>query len=72
MSETSSREQAQRDNRDNAMSVAGISSTRTETDENLWTRRLVLFLRVMAGLSLAAQASFISAAEYAARVDTAS
>jgi hypothetical protein len=52
MSETSSREQVPRDN--NAMSVAGISSARTETVENLWTRRLVLFLRIMAALSLVA------------------
>ncbi len=52
MSETSSREQIPRDN--NAMSVAGISSARTETVENLWTRRLVLFLRIMAVLSLVA------------------
>jgi hypothetical protein len=52
MSETSSREQVPRDN--NAMSVAGISSARTETVENLWTRRLVLFLRIMAVLSLVA------------------
>lgn len=34
------------------MSVAAISSARTETDENVWTRRLVLFLRLMAVLSL--------------------
>jgi hypothetical protein len=51
MSETSSREQIPREN---AMSVAGISSARTETIENLWTRRLVLFLRIMAVLSVAA------------------
>ncbi|MCB1391774.1 MULTISPECIES: DUF6163 family protein [unclassified Nitrobacter] len=50
MSKTSSREQIPRDQ---AISVAGSSATRTETDENLWTRRLVLFLRVMAMLSLA-------------------
>ncbi|HEU4805443.1 MAG TPA: DUF6163 family protein [Nitrobacter sp.] len=49
MSETSSREQIPRD----AMSVTGISSVRTEAIENLWTRRLVLFLRIMAALSLA-------------------
>jgi hypothetical protein len=51
MSETSSREQIPREN---AMSVAGISSARTEIIENLWTRRLVLFLRIMAVLSVAA------------------
>ena len=34
------------------MSVAAISSARTETDENVWTRRLVLFLRLMAVLSI--------------------
>jgi hypothetical protein len=34
------------------MSVAAISSERTESDENVWTRRLVLFLRVMAVISV--------------------
>ena len=44
---------AARDNaRDNAMSVAAISSERAESDDNVWTRRLVLFLRVMALLSI--------------------
>ncbi len=44
---------AARDNaRDNAMSVAAISSERPESDDNVWTRRLVLFLRVMALLSI--------------------
>jgi hypothetical protein len=38
--------------RDRAMSVAAISSERIESDENAWTRRLVLFLRVMAVLSM--------------------
>ena len=38
--------------RDNAMSVAAISSERIETDENVWTRRLVLFLRIMAVISV--------------------
>ena len=38
--------------RDNAMSVAALSSERPESDENVWTRRLVLFLRVMAVLSI--------------------
>ena len=49
MSETSSRKQARRDS---VTSMAGISSARAETDENLWTGRLVLFLRIMAVLSL--------------------
>lgn len=39
--------------RDNAMSVAAISSDRIESDDNLWTRRLVFFLRVMAVVSVA-------------------
>src|SRR5579863_4129692 len=39
--------------RDNAMSVAAISSERTESDDNVWTRRLVFFLRVMAVVSVA-------------------
>ena len=42
-----------RDPRDAAMSVAAISSERPETEENAWTRRLVLFLRVMALISIA-------------------
>lgn len=41
-----------RDPRDAAMSVAAISSERPETEENAWTRRLVLFLRVMAVVSI--------------------
>ena len=49
MSETSTREQS----RDNAMSVAAISSERIEPDDNAWTRRLVLFLRIMAVVSIA-------------------
>src|SRR6476660_7310061 len=48
MSDTS-----QRDNsRDNAMSLAALSSERIEPDDNAWTRRLVLFLRVMALVSI--------------------
>lgn len=50
MSKTSSREQV---SRDQAMLVAGSPTARTETDDNLWTGRLVVFLRVMAMLSLA-------------------
>ena len=34
------------------MTVAAISSERIEPDENAWTRRLVLFLRIMAVLSI--------------------
>lgn len=49
MSETSPRDAS----RDNAMSVAAISSERQESDDSVWTRRLVLFLRVMAVLSIA-------------------
>jgi hypothetical protein len=48
MSETPARDQS----RDSAMSVAAISSRRTEADENVWTRRLVFFLRAMAVLSV--------------------
>jgi len=48
MSEIPSRDPS----RDNAMSVAAISSERIETDENVWTRRLVLFLRIMAVISV--------------------
>src|ERR1700682_5843161 len=44
MSETPSRDPS----RDNAMSVAAISSERIESDDNAWTRRLVFFLRIMA------------------------
>src|SRR6202522_825469 len=49
MSETPSRDPS----RDNAMSVAAISSERTESDDNAWTRRLVFFLRIMAVVSVA-------------------
>src|SRR3979411_1730140 len=48
MSETPSRDQS----RDNAMSVAAISSERIESDDNAWTRRLVFFLRIMAVVSV--------------------
>src|SRR5258708_14312107 len=47
MSDTQSREP-----RDSAMSVEAISSDRIETDDNVWTRRLVLFLRIMAVVSI--------------------
>src|ERR1700759_4739758 len=49
MSEIPSRDQA----RDSAMSVAAISSERIQSDENVWTRRLVFFLRLMAIVSVA-------------------
>jgi hypothetical protein len=49
MSDTSAREQS----RDNAISVAAMSSDRIQRDENVWTRRLVFFLRVMAVVSIA-------------------
>ncbi len=49
MSETPTRDNS----RDNAMSVAAISSERTESDDNAWTRRLVFFLRIMAVVSVA-------------------
>src|SRR3981081_2284071 len=48
MSETPSRDAS----RDNAMSVAAISSERIEPDDNAWTRRLVFFLRIMACVSV--------------------
>ena len=47
MSETSSRDPA----RDGVLSAA-MSSERIERDENVWTRRLVLFLRIMAVFSI--------------------
>jgi uncharacterized membrane protein len=48
MSETPSREAS----RDHAISVAAMSSERIESDENVWTRRLVLFLRIMAVIAV--------------------
>src|SRR5215475_8212214 len=47
MSDTSSRDQAR-----DTMLASAMSSERMEGDENVWTRRLVLFLRVMAVLSI--------------------
>jgi fatty acid desaturase len=47
MSETTPRDQA----RDGMMSAA-ISSERIDHEESVWTRRLVLFLRVMAVISI--------------------
>src|SRR5436305_11735828 len=49
MSDTSTRDNS----RDNAMSMAALSSERIEPDDNAWTRRLVLFLRIMAVISIA-------------------
>ncbi|MCC8937477.1 hypothetical protein CI1B_57530 [Bradyrhizobium ivorense] len=49
MSDTSAREAA----RDNAITPGAISSDRIEPDENAWTRRLVIFLRIMAVVSIA-------------------
>ena len=53
--EPSSRDVSSRDplSRDLAMSVAAISSQREISEENVWTRRLVLFLRIMAVISMA-------------------
>src|SRR5947207_7263799 len=53
MSDTSARDQSPDNARDNAMSVAAIASERIEPDDNAWTRRLVLFLRIMAVVSIA-------------------
>jgi hypothetical protein len=47
MSETTSRDPA----RDGGQSAA-MSSERIEADDNVWTRRLVLFLRIMAVFSI--------------------
>jgi hypothetical protein len=41
-----------RASRGKAKSAAAFSSERQESDENAWTRRLVIFLRVMAVLSV--------------------
>ncbi|QOZ26305.1 DUF6163 family protein [Bradyrhizobium sp. CCBAU 51753] len=49
MSDTSAREAA----RDNGITPGAISSDRIEPDENAWTRRLVIFLRIMAVVSIA-------------------
>ncbi len=49
MSDTSSRDSS----RDHAISVDAISSTRVETGDHVWTGRLVLFLRMMAVVSIA-------------------
>ena len=51
MSDASARDQGRDKGRD-AMSMAAMSSERIEPDENVWTRRLVLFLRIMAVISI--------------------
>jgi hypothetical protein len=48
MTETPTRNKS----RNNAMSAAAMSSERIESDDNVWTRRLVLFLRIMAVISV--------------------
>ena len=45
------------------MSVAAISHGRTETGDNVWTGRLVLFLRVMAVVSVAKGATASGASD---------
>jgi Family of unknown function (DUF6163) len=49
MSDSSTRDSS----RDHAISIEAISSGRIESGDNVWTRRLVLFLRVMAVVSVA-------------------
>ena len=49
MSDLTPREPA---NRDTALSLAPISSEREEAEESVWVKRLVLFLRAMAVLSM--------------------
>lgn len=49
MSDTSARDSS----RDHAISVEAISSERIESADSVWTRRLVLFLRIMAVVSVA-------------------
>ena len=50
MSDTPTRDSS----RDHAISIDAISSQRSETGDNVWTRRLVLYLRIMAVVSVAA------------------
>jgi hypothetical protein len=52
MAEASARDAARDKVRDGAISLSGLSSERIEPDDNVWTRRLVLFLRVMAVISI--------------------
>ena len=49
MSDSSTRDPS----RDQAISADAISSARVETGDNVWTGRLVLFLRIMAVVSIA-------------------
>src|SRR3984885_3672723 len=49
MSDSSTRDSS----RDHAISVEAISSERIESGDNVWTRRLVFFLRLMAVVSVA-------------------
>ncbi len=49
MSDTSSRDPS----RDHAISLDAISSARVEREDNVWTARLVFFLRIMAVVSIA-------------------
>src|SRR5436190_15744282 len=51
MSDASARDQGREPSRD-ALTAPALSSERIEPDENVWTRRLVLFLRIMAVLSI--------------------
>ena len=48
MSDSSARDSS----RDHAISVEAISSERIESGDNVWTRRLVIFLRIMAVVSV--------------------
>jgi hypothetical protein len=49
MSDTSTRDSS----RDHAISIEAISSERIESADNVWTNRLVVFLRIMAFISVA-------------------
>ena len=51
MASTDMSDASSRDSRDNMMSAA-LSSERIDGNESVWTRRLVLFLRVMAVVSI--------------------
>ena len=49
MSDTSTRDSS----RDHAISIEAISSERIESADNVWTNRLVVFLRIMGFISVA-------------------
>jgi hypothetical protein len=49
MSDTSTRDSS----RDHAISIEALSSDRSESADNVWTGRLVVFLRIMAVISVA-------------------